>query len=363
MSDPFLIDSHKLIYHPQRVAALLEAGNDWEKAKSVYPIYVEFSPVGACNHRCIFCAVDYIGYQTVSLDIEMLRKRIPEMGQLGVKSIMFAGEGEPMLHKHINEIVTLTKGAGIDVSFTTNATVLPKGFCEEALPHVSWLKASINAGTAETYAKVHRCKPQHFETALNNLKAMATARREKGLNCTLGAQILLIPENAHEIRQLALICRDEIGLDYLVVKPYSQHGSSNAKIDVDYSSFLGLESELKELETDRFSVVARVNAMRNYTETDRYSTCYSTPLLLAHVMANGVVSGCLAYLMDERFEYGNLNDQSFKDIWEGERRHKSFDFVRHDMNIEDCRKNCRMDAVNRYLHRLIDNPPAHVNFI
>ena len=365
MTDRFMIDSHKLIYHPERVAALIAARGDWEKAKDIFPIYLEVGPVGACNHRCTFCAVDYIGYKNVSLDIEILRQRIPELGRLGIKSIMYAGEGEPMLHKQINEIIALTKTAGIDVALTTNGTVLPKNFTTEALPHVSWIKVSMNAGTAETYAKVHRCSPDHFEKAINNMTAMAQARKAGDLGVTLGAQILLLPENAGEIRLLAEICRDRVGLDYLVVKPYSQHSFSETRTyeSLEYSGFIALGKELADLNTDTFSLIFRTNTMRNYSAADRYPKCYSVPFLWGHIMADGTVSGCMPYLLDPRFEYGNINEQTFLDIWHGEKREKGYHFVMNELDISECRKNCRMDEVNRYLYKIIDNPPEHVNFI
>jgi len=44
-NDPFLIDSHKLQYHPARVASWVGAQTVEEKL-AIYPIYVEVSPVG-----------------------------------------------------------------------------------------------------------------------------------------------------------------------------------------------------------------------------------------------------------------------------------------------------------------------------
>ena len=73
MNDKYGIESHKLAYHPQRVSAILEAGDDWEKSKKIYPIYMELSPIGACNHRCTFCAVDYLGYNPVKLDFYIMK--------------------------------------------------------------------------------------------------------------------------------------------------------------------------------------------------------------------------------------------------------------------------------------------------
>ena len=367
MNDRYAIDSHKLIYHPQRVASFLDAGDDWEKMKKVYPLYVEISPVGACNHRCTFCAVDYIGYKPTRLSLSAMERTLADMGALGVKSVMFAGEGEPMLHKEIDRMVVAAHAAGMDTAMTTNASVLSDAFVERALPLMSWIKASFNAGTSKNYARIHQTKESDFDHVIANLKRMVEARRNGGFSCVLGAQIVLLPENAAEVETLARICRDQIGLDYLVVKPYSQHASSvtRAYEDISYHGYAELQSKLAEFNTDEFSVIYRENTMKKHDEGEasRYKRCHATPAFWGYIMSTGAVYGCSAYLLDPRFDYGNINALSFKEIWEGESRRRNFRYVRDELDIHECRLNCRMDEVNRYLDKLVNRDVKHINFI
>lgn len=359
----YLIDGQKLSFHPHRVAQWLDAENDWEKVKKVYPLYIEIAPVGACNHRCTFCSVDYIGYKAVMQDKTVLKERLLEMGTLGVRSVMFAGEGEPLLYKPINEIVAAARFGGLDVSFTTNGTLLDK---LENLHLCSWVKVSVNAGTQETYAAIHRTKERDWDIVWKNLE---DAAKRKG-KCTLGVQSLLLPENRKEMVTLAERCRDA-GVDYLVIKPYTQSKYGDSRIyegitydgsSKDFSGYTELlDHSLQKLNTDTFKVIPRKQAMGRAGKDIPYHKCNSTPMFWGYVMADGEMYSCGAYLLDKRFRLGNINKQSFKEIWEGEERRKNWEFVRDELDISECRKNCRMNASNLYLNGFKETP--HINFI
>ncbi len=354
--DKYNIDSHKLMYHVSRV-------NNWMEGKNIFPIYLEISTSGSCNHRCIYCALDFMEYRSRFLATDILKKRLSEMARLGVKSIMYAGEGEPLLHKDIAEIINHTKSLGIDVGLTTNGVLLNKELIDRSLASISWVKVSINGATKETYRKIHQSKADDLDKVVKNMSYAVKSRIKNGHKCTLGMQLLLLPENSKEVKNLAALASG-IGLDYLVVKPYSQHPFSKTTRykNIKYDKYLKLSDELKAFNTDKFNVVFRANTMKKWDEGVRnYKHCYALPFW-SYIDAGGNVWGCSVFLGDERFLYGNINDQAFQQIWEGKKRKKSLQWVEKDMCAHHCRVNCRMDEINRYLWEL-KHPSEHVNFI
>ena len=352
--DDWSIDSHKLHYHPARVAQWLEA-DTWEKAKTLYPIYFEVTTSAACNHRCSFCSVDAIGYPADILSEKVLIPRLSEAKRLGVKSVMFAGTGEPLIHKRISEITDAAVDSGLDVAFTTNGVLLDK---LGPVDRCTWIKVSMNAGTERTYAQVHRTKVEDYEKVWKNVRE---AVKRKG-KCTIGIQAVVLPENVYEMRGLASRCADN-GVDYLVLKPYSQGTFSltHQYEHVDYSKMRSYLSAVKEFSNDRFKVIYRSDSInQEITKTHGYDKCRATPNFWVYSMGNGEVFTCSAHLLDKRFCIGNLNEQTFQEIWEGEKRKANWEMMQ-TFDIKACRLNCRFDKANRYLADF--SRVQHINFV
>ena len=278
------------------------------------------------------------------------------MGALGVQSVMYAGTGEPLLHKKINKIVMNSKGAGLDVAFTTNAVLLHK---LETIAECSWVKISMNAGTREDYAAIHQTNPKDWDSIWKHLPSIID---RKG-NCALGIQCVVLPENYHGMYALAQKARD-VGVDYFVLKPYSQATFSIVQRgDIDYRT---MQDELAALpskfDTPNFKVIYRANAIRQESEPIHYKKCNATPFVWVYLRAEGDVYSCSAHLLDDRFKIGNIYKNTFKEIWEGERRHENWHMMKETFDIKNCRLNCRQNQNNIYLDQLANGIP-HQAFI
>ncbi|MFH2145423.1 MAG: radical SAM protein [Candidatus Omnitrophota bacterium] len=355
MKDVFSINGHKLIYH-------IPAINRWLEGKKVYPVYAEVGLSGGCNHRCVFCAFDYLKYGPEMLPLQYLKKFIKTAAANGVKSVLFSGEGEPLLHKNICEIINFTKRKGIDTALSTNGVLLNRDIAKRILPDLSWLRFSINAGTKKTYAFIHGTSKEDFDVVMKNLAQAVRIKAKNKYKCALGAQMLLLAQNIKEAKTIATKVKNS-GADYLVVKPYCPHplSSKKAAAAAGRRDLSRLGRELQKICGGGFNVVVRASLFEPSPVKKTYDRCLGFDFA-AHVSADGSVYPCNAFAGQKDFAYGNICRQPFEKIWGGRRRKEVIDRIYGGLDVNNCRNSCRLDKINKYLWEL-KNSVAHVNFI
>ena len=92
-------------------------------------------------------------------------------------------------------------------------------------------------------------------------------------------QIRSVQHFQHEALLLTEIAKNT-GMDYLIIKPYSQHLMSKTEKykDIKYSKYSHLSKELSEFNSEEFNVIFRMNTMNKWDERGRkYENCLALP--------------------------------------------------------------------------------------
>ncbi len=346
-------DAQRLAYHPTEVAAWLRDGI------TRGPLYTEMELTTVCQHRCLFCGVDHlVNRDKVFLDGDLARRVLDELAACGNRSVLVSGHGEPLLHPEAAPILRYA-ASRMSAALTTNG-VLYDEHDPRLMDGLKWIRFSINGGDPETYARVHKTSERTFARVLDNIAAAVRRKRDHGLACVVGTQLVLLDDNAGGVVDLAREMK-RIGVDYFSVKPYSQHPLSSPRPRPDYRAAADLERDLRPLEDASFRVHFRTASMARVGRDKDYGSCHGIHFL-AFVGADGGLWACNVFAGDPRFHVGDLGRESFHALWTGERRQEVLRFIAEDLDLGGCRDVCRMDACNRYLWRL-KHPLAHDDFI
>lgn len=352
----FLFDGHKLIYHTDRLNQFIQQGD-------CPPIYIEISPVGVCNHRCVFCAYDFIGHPNRRLETGRLLGLIDELSAAGVRSVLYAGEGEPLLHPDLAKFVERSKRNKIDVGIYSNGHLLTEELASKILPYLTFIRFSFNGGTKDNYSKVHSVRPEVFDKVMGNIRAAVSIKRKKGLDVDIGAQYVLLPENIDNLLD-GIKSLKEAGVDYFVIKPFVQQSSSQGyhlKKQFGLGELEEIFEKAEGLSGEGFRVIARMASFAGYGKR-AYKHCYGTSFITA-LNSAGDFATCLPYWHDKKFVFGNIYKNSFEEIWNGEARRRLKGYLEKRLPVAKCPPNCRPHAVNEFLWKIKDQGIRHINFI
>jgi radical SAM protein with 4Fe4S-binding SPASM domain len=362
MSDKYRMDSHKLLWHLERV-------NDWINGKRIAPLHIDVGLSKGCNIRCHYCfgVVQGNRYQEgkdIYFAREPLLRYVREAGECGVKSMALIGEAEPLLNPHVYEAIIAGKQAGVDMGLGTNGVLFDTGGDgEEALKNLTWIRFNISAASRESYQKLQGSPD--FDLLVEKIRFCVATKKRLGLTVTIGFQMVLTPLGINEVLPLAKLARD-LGVDYLEIKHCGDTVQNDLgiyeKLD-SYDRFKDILLQAEQESTDSCQIIVK---WKNINQKGKrpYDCCLGAPFLI-YSSGNGKLYPCGMFFSyrEEEFCLGDLTRQSFREIINSDAYWNTLQKVRTDIKVhEECYASCKTNAINEFLNTL-KSPPQHINFI
>lgn len=327
-------------------------GDDYHKG----PLVVELDTTEVCNLACPGCISEDLVSNASSFSNDRLLEIAEELYEIGVKAVVLIGGGEPMAHPKVGELIEYFGTHDIHVGITTNGYFIPK-YLDLVAEYASWTRVSMDAATKETFDKLRPAKDgsSKFDYIVQGMRDLGKVKKGK-----MGFSFLIrteadgfgIESNIHEIYDAAILARD-LGCDYFEVKPSYAYAGGRPHALVVHSKERMKEARteidrLKDLDTDTFKVITAINLENSLNcvqseQTKDYHVCPSAQMRTL-ICPSGVYV-CPYWRGKEPFRVGNARDDSFKDIWNSERRKQvmtmldpskvcDFHCLRNETNIE-----------------------------
>ena len=350
------MDGHKLLWYLDRVER-------WENGSQIAPLYFDMGITQTCNINCCYCYYATPQNRTKSkIDTDKMVSFLRDCASLGTKAVGILGDGEPMVHNGVYEIVNSGNKFGLDMAISTNGTKLDLDKAEDFLRSLSWIRFNISAATPQTYIKVMGSSEKIFNKVIKNIQHCVDIKNKFNLDVTIGMQMVLIPECLNDIVKFAKLGKD-LGVDYSVIKQCSENENSNYSLTVkDYEQNKSKLAEAEQYSDEKYSAIIKWNKIEKFGVRN-YDTCYGCEFL-PQISGAGEVYCCGNFFGNEDFYIGNINEQSFKDILYSKRYKEVMDKVKNEVDVhKQCGTSCRQNEINEFLYTIKNKKPKHINFI
>lgn len=151
----------------------------------------------ACNLKCVMCPRHFDESLQGMFPLELFRERVfPVLGRF--RYVHLTGWGEPLMNKHLVEMLALCKQAGVWTCFTTNGLLLREPLSRRVIETgVDMINISCDASDAHTY-EIVRGKGT-FDVLMQRMEHMAALRREMNSPVRLEWTFVMMKNNIGEL--------------------------------------------------------------------------------------------------------------------------------------------------------------------
>ena len=254
------------------------------------------------------------------IDVELFRSLCGELQALGTSSLLLLGEGEPLLHPSIFEMIAIAKQAGFYVTLFTNGTLLDRERIGALIGSgLDNLQVSLWASSRAEYELSYPgTDPTRFDTVIGNLRQFASqkaALRSRVPQVVLHSTMTRFnSRSAAALADLALQTRCD-GLSLWPLRTVRGQMDSLAVPPDDQRDLLDSLAALRcrlAGRSVRNNIGQLALSYRVGREVWREVPCY-IGWIHSRVRADGTVAPC----SDCDLILGSLRETSFREIWNG----------------------------------------------
>ncbi len=335
------LSAEKIIYSADRLIDIKNTGD-------AYPVHMVVGVTDYCCHKCIFCNTEFATAdksRVNAIDSEVLLRFLKEAQNAGLKAVTICGSGEPLIHPDIEKILYGIHETGLEIGIFTNASHMKENIRKAILETCTFVRCSVNASNSMEHEIVHQVK-NDFENVINNIRKLVEEKKEAGkILPTIGTQFVFYEENYSSIVAAARMWKD-IGVDYFEIKPLIEGEGSAVGSKVfpakDREMVKKLMEAAKAEETESYQVYTKYGQYLNTLseEPRKYRRCYGHALD-PNLWSDGNMFIC-SNQEHEKDIIGNIYEESFMEIWHGEKRKKRI----QQINVDACPRGCRCDPIN-----------------
>jgi MoaA/NifB/PqqE/SkfB family radical SAM enzyme len=317
------------------------------------PTNLYFEVTNRCNLPCQTCVRTFNLHEP---------ERDPGPGELkavagglpNLRRVVLHGIGEPLMNKHLPEMIRSAKAQGAWVLFNSNGVLLNRKWQDALIDAgLDELRVSIDAATPETFQKV-RGAPL-FAQIVENLRQFVARKAERSVrHPRLSLWFVGLRQNIHELPALVDLAADlgipEVYLQRLVYygegvaqAAESLHGQAEGPVRAIIEEGMA-RGQARGVALRASGATSPLESLRPSAEPRPWARC-QRPWNSTYVTANGkILPCCIAPFAHKDFAgmiLGDLRRQSLEEIWAGE-RYRAF---RARLDSDDPHPCCRTCGV------------------
>lgn len=315
------------------------------------PVTIYWNINSVCNLHCKMCDVgnfneDSNFYKNLRIDRKLHEISLEKFSGVvdevaAFKTAISINGTEPLMYKPLGKAISYARSKGLDVAVTTGAYNLPERAQELADAGLTRLNVSID-GPSDLHNFI-RGRKDVFERATKGIQLFRDAAEKQGLhpevqvNCTImSLNFSRLVDFYESVSALPIDKINFVNMSFVTDEMAQKH---NLKWGKKYLATVNcLSDEVQPESVDVFVLNEQINALKKIndkritfllqTDLDSLTKYYkntsefmgSTPCMstwfFAQVMANGEV---IPFTRCYNVPLGNINDQSFSEIWNGEK--------------------------------------------